>query len=532
MAQASRDQNNVPTLLAASNVDGVTPVRVYADPTSHRLLVDISGGSGTVTSFSFTDGNGFDGTVTNPTTTPNLSLAITVSGMLKGVTGAITQAVANTDYQSPIALTTTGTSGAATFNGTTLNIPNYATGSGVVQSVVGTSNRITVNSTDPANPVVDIAATYVGQTSITTLGTIATGTWNGTAIAGQYGGTGVANTGKTITLGGNLTTSGAFASTFTMTNTTTVTFPTTGTLATTTDIANMVTAAATFATDESILRADGTGRGAQATSTNATLTDAGALTLAGLATATGFSPTATTATGNRLYLPAANTLGLAINGTGAVQLTATVLSPVTNDGVALGSTTLNWADLFLASGAVINFANSNVVLTHSSGILTLTTGTLALGANNLTMTGSIAATGARVTKGWFTDIESTNAPTVGGTALPTATSTTTITNKRNQPRTASSTTSSNLSPDLSTANVYYRTTQTATLTIDAPTGTPVIGEVIVLYVDSAGAQTLTINATYKAFGAAFPAATTAGKTFMLTAQYNGTDWKSTWANAV
>lgn len=57
-------------------------------------------------------------------------------------------------------------------------------------------------------------------------------------LVGANGGTGVANTGKTITLGGNLTTSGAFASTFTMTNTTAVTFPTSGTLATTADLAS------------------------------------------------------------------------------------------------------------------------------------------------------------------------------------------------------------------------------------------------------------------------------------------------------
>ncbi len=111
-------------------------------------------------------------------------------------------------------------------------------------------------------------------------------------------------------------------------------------------------------------------------------------------------------------------------------------------------------------------------------------------------------------------------------------STDTLTNKRIQPRTASSTTASTLTPDLSSANVYYRTTQTATLTINAPTGTPIIGEVITIYVDSAGIQTLTIDATYIVFGAAFPAATTAGKTFMMTAQYNGTNWKTTWANAV
>lgn len=80
--------------------------------------------------------------------------------------------------------------------------------------------------------------------------------------------------------------------------------------------------------------------------------------------------------------------------------------------------------------------------------------------------------------------------------------------------------------------MYYRTTQTVGLTIAAPTGTPVIGEVITIYVDSAGAQTLTMNATYIVFGAAFPASTTAGKTLMITAQFNGTDWKTTWVNAV
>lgn len=75
-------------------------------------------------------------------------------------------------------------------------------------------------------------ASNVVTSSLTTVGTIGTGVWQGSVVAGQYGGTGVANTGKTITLGGNLTTSGAFASTFTMTNTTSVTFPVSGTLAT------------------------------------------------------------------------------------------------------------------------------------------------------------------------------------------------------------------------------------------------------------------------------------------------------------
>jgi hypothetical protein len=78
----------------------------------------------------------------------------------------------------------------------------------------------------------DAKSPTAGSSSITTLGTIATGVWNGTAITGQYGGTGVDNSGKTITLGGNLTTSGAHATTLTTTGTTGVTLPTTGTLAT------------------------------------------------------------------------------------------------------------------------------------------------------------------------------------------------------------------------------------------------------------------------------------------------------------
>lgn len=58
------------------------------------------------------------------------------------------------------------------------------TGGGGVSSVSGTANRIT--STGGATPVIDISASYVGQSSITTLGTIGTGVWQGTAIGDTY----------------------------------------------------------------------------------------------------------------------------------------------------------------------------------------------------------------------------------------------------------------------------------------------------------------------------------------------------------
>ncbi len=71
-------------------------------------------------------------------------------------------------------------SGAGTFtagNGLTIDGSEF--------NVVGTADRITVNADS-----VDIASTYAGQNTIVTLGTVTTGTWQGTAIGVLYGGTG------------------------------------------------------------------------------------------------------------------------------------------------------------------------------------------------------------------------------------------------------------------------------------------------------------------------------------------------------
>jgi len=64
-----------------------------------------------------------------------------------------------------------------------------------------TGNTLDVNVDNTTLAIVSdnlqIKSTYVGQSSITTLGTITTGTWNGTAIGLAYGGTGGSNTGVT-----------------------------------------------------------------------------------------------------------------------------------------------------------------------------------------------------------------------------------------------------------------------------------------------------------------------------------------------
>jgi hypothetical protein len=76
------------------------------------------------------------------------------------------------------------------------------------------------------------ATSWAATSTIISLGTIATGTWQGSVIGSTYGGTGVNNGVNTLTLAGNVSHSGSFTQTFTATANTTLTLPTTGTLAT------------------------------------------------------------------------------------------------------------------------------------------------------------------------------------------------------------------------------------------------------------------------------------------------------------
>jgi hypothetical protein len=108
--------------------------------------------------------------------------------------------------------------------------------------------------------------------------------------------------------------------------------------------------------------------GATQTLTNKTLTSAvlGAGLTASGSTANDFSAS----TGAFKSSTGANVFG------GSSHTFASGITAATDDGGALGSSSLGWSDLFLASGAVLNYSNGNVVLTHSSGILTLGTGEL------------------------------------------------------------------------------------------------------------------------------------------------------------
>lgn len=59
-------------------------------------------GGGTVTSVSINYANGFWGAISNPTTTPAITITNQVNGILKGAPPAIVSAVSGVDYQAPI----------------------------------------------------------------------------------------------------------------------------------------------------------------------------------------------------------------------------------------------------------------------------------------------------------------------------------------------------------------------------------------------------------------------------------------------
>lgn len=141
--------------------DGTTVT--YTPPSS-------GGGSGTVTNISVVPGNGFAGTVANPTTTPAITISTSVTGLLKGNGTAISAASAGTDYQAPITLTTTGTSGASTFVANTLNIPNYSSGSGGITRSIATVSTNTAAGSTAATDYVYLASGTITVTLPATTG--------------------------------------------------------------------------------------------------------------------------------------------------------------------------------------------------------------------------------------------------------------------------------------------------------------------------------------------------------------------------
>lgn len=207
-------------------------------------------------------------------------------------------------------------------------------------------------------------------------------------LSGARGGTGVDNTGKTITLGGNLTTSGAHATTLTTTGTTTVTLPTTGTLA-------------TLAGSEALTNK--TVNGLTVSTTTGTLTLVNGSTLA---TAGAFSTTLTATATTNVTLPTSGTLlttagsGSSLTfGTGTLSLAGNVThaGSFTQSFTATANTSLTLPTsgtlaTLAGSEALTNKTYNGLTVSGSAGTLTIPSGaTFATsGAFSTTLTATAA----------------------------------------------------------------------------------------------------------------------------------------------
>ena len=90
---------------------------------------------------------------------------------------------------------------------------SFTSGDGLSQDGNTIHVNVTANRTAIVADAIDIASTYVGQSSITTLGTITTGVWNGTDVAVADGGTGASDATTARTNLGIKTTGGAASTT-------------------------------------------------------------------------------------------------------------------------------------------------------------------------------------------------------------------------------------------------------------------------------------------------------------------------------
>jgi hypothetical protein len=98
---------------------------------------------------------------------------------------------------------------------------------------------------------------------------------------------------------------------------------------------------------------------------------------------------------------------------------------------------------------------------------------------------------------------------------------TSVDSTRVNPRVVSTSNTATLTPDISVADQYNITALSAALTINAPIGTPVDGnKLMIRLLDNGTTRSLTWNATYTVVGTTLPTSTTAGKISYIGCAYN------------
>lgn len=286
----------------------------------------------------------------------------------------------------------------------------------------------------------------------------------------------------------------------------------------------------------------------------------GTVTSVSVATANGFAGTVTNPTttpaitvtttingilsGNGTSISAASTTGTgSVVLSGSPSLTTPSIAAINVSGGTLTLPTGASSTLvsLVSTGALTNkdltsgtntFPTFNQNTTGSAATLTTTrtiwgqnfngsanvTGDITLGSSSITLTGSIGATGARATKIWATDIESTNAPTVGGVRVQTT-----------SPLVVSATsytTDTGTSLNMDNLDMFVITAQAGALLFNAPGGTLTQGRKLIIRIkDNGTARALTWNSVFRAMGTALPSTTVLSKTLYLGFTYNSTDTK-------
>ncbi len=308
----------------------------------------------------------------NATTATTLQTARTINGVSFDGSANIT-VTSNTTNALTFNNSGTGATSGTTFNG-------------------GTAQTISYNTLG--------ASPLAGSTSLTTLGTVTTGTWNAGVISSTYGGTGVNNGGRTLTintgnltiasqaagstisLGGNITTansvttSGNFALTLTTTAATSVTLPTTGTLATLAGTETFTNKTLTLPT------IGGTGATFNGSTSGTTVLKASAT--AGTTTITMPATTGTVIT--------SGDTGTVTNTMLAGSIAITKLAASTISGVSLGN---NLNALTIGTGLSGSSYNGSSAVTIAANIATTTTlGIASFDSTNFTVSSGAVSVSA------------------------------------------------------------------------------------------------------------------------------------------
>lgn len=402
-------------------------------------------------------------TVSGTGTVTNTGGNLTANAVVLGAGGADSKVVAGiiTDGTSMISLgvntTTLGklkmfgnTSGDATIQpaavagtATVLTLPIVT---GTLATLAGTETFTNKTLTSPVltTPVINGASTGTGVASAATASTLALRDANGNLLAVNHlqGYTTTATAAGTTTL----TVASTYIQYFTGVTTQTVVMPVASTLALGHEfwISNLSTGLVTIQSSGAntivilaagcslvitCILASGTGVAswdvsssylATFVATGKKFTVSNSLTLAGTDTTTMTFPT-TSATIART--DAGNTFTGASTASAWVLTSPTIttkISPTSDDGAPLGDTTHNFSDLFLASGAVINIANSNWVATHTSAILTVGTGDLRVTTAGTNTASVVTVGGTQTLTAKTLTSPAINTGTIGTSLVPTS----------------------------------------------------------------------------------------------------------------